>query len=384
MIDKLSSHRIGAFFLFGLGPLVSLIYLVACEDPLLGTERDFSVFWTAGALAAKGDIATIFNPSAFEQALANLVGSKASNLPFLYAPNSLLYFVPLSFVPPLAGLIIWLIATFSLMTVMLWPGLVRPRAMMAALLLCPASTVNIICGQNAYLSTALLGGALLLLEKRPVLAGVLLGLLSYKPQFGLMLPLLLLGTGNLRAFSAATMTTLALLFATTLFFGTEVWASYLQGAAGLRGFVDQWNFISYTFYMAFLRYGLAGWQAGLIHATAALFTIAATIWIFRQSVPHTLKCSIAMVGVTLVAPYFLPYDMTIISAAILLALPSFIKSGWERFFLGFIWVLPALAFEAGTPAGPILIMVLFLLLLRQALIISAVDRPGMADGGAVA
>ena len=47
----------------------------------------------------------------------------------------------------------------------------------------PAVFVNAGHGQNAFFTAALLGGFLTLLDRRPVLAVILLGLLSYKPQF---------------------------------------------------------------------------------------------------------------------------------------------------------------------------------------------------------
>ena len=47
-------------------------------------------------------------------------------------------------------------------------------------------------GQNGFLTAALIGGALGLLERRPALAGICLGLLTYKPQFGLLFPFVLI------------------------------------------------------------------------------------------------------------------------------------------------------------------------------------------------
>ena len=47
---------------------------------------------------------------------------------------------------------------------------------------------------------ALIAFALVQLDRRPVLAGILFGLLAYKPQFGLMIPLVLIATQRWRAF----------------------------------------------------------------------------------------------------------------------------------------------------------------------------------------
>ncbi len=56
----------------------------------------------------------------------------------------------------------------------------------------PAAIWNITAGQNGFLTAALIGGTLGLLERHPALAGICLGLLTYKPQFGLLFPIVLI------------------------------------------------------------------------------------------------------------------------------------------------------------------------------------------------
>jgi hypothetical protein len=51
-----------------------------------------------------------------------------------------------------------------------------------SLLLCPAASINLFAGQNAFMTGALLVGGCRLLERRPFLGGAVLGLLGYKPQ----------------------------------------------------------------------------------------------------------------------------------------------------------------------------------------------------------
>ena len=72
----------------------------------------------------------------------------------------------------------------------------------------PAVYVNLAHGQNGFLSAALLGGSLLILDQRPKLAGVLIGLLAYKPQFGVLIPLVLIATGRWTVIAAAAATVL--------------------------------------------------------------------------------------------------------------------------------------------------------------------------------
>ena len=82
--------------------------------------------------------------------------------------------------------------------------------------------------------TELLGGGLSLLERRPYLAGFLFGMMIYKPQLALLLPVALLGGRQWRAFAAASVTAGVLLAASALWFGTDVWAEYLRNVNVLR------------------------------------------------------------------------------------------------------------------------------------------------------
>jgi len=69
---------------------------------------------------------------------------------------------------------------------------VRGKAWVIPALAFPATIWTIGYGQNAFLTAALLGAGTLLLDGRPAVAGVLLGMLCYKPHFALLVPVALL------------------------------------------------------------------------------------------------------------------------------------------------------------------------------------------------
>jgi len=98
----------------------------------------------------------------------------------------------------------------------------------------PPVFVNISHSHNGFLTAALLGTALVVLERRPWLAGMLFGLLIYKPQFGVLIPLVLIATGRWRAFAGAALTVAALTLATLIAFGAEVWRAFFASAALTR------------------------------------------------------------------------------------------------------------------------------------------------------
>lgn len=361
-------HRAFQLFLFTLAPLISLLFLVLSQDPILGTERDFGVFWTASSLILQGDTARLYDAAAFREALLQIMGAGFPDLPFLYPPHATLFLTPLGLLPPLPSLIVWLVLGFVFIAFALQAALSPRNGFILALLISPASVVNIACGQNAYLSAGLLGGGLLLLRRHPVWAGLLFGLLSYKPQMGLVLPFLLLAGRHWLAFGSAAVTTLLLLLASRLVLGGEAWSLYLGETLGAQGaLLQNFEFTSLAFYMAALRAGAPQWLAGVLQAGACVLAIGGAVWAARRDMPAGLQAAIVMTGTFLAAPYVLPYDMMIVAAAILLAAGSGTTwRGWEVAIFALAWILPALTFPPEMPIGPIIVLLAFLALLQQA------------------
>src|SRR4029077_5439722 len=87
----------------------------------------------------------------------------------------------------------------------------------------PVVLANTMVGQNGFLTAALVGGTLYLLPTRPMLSGICLGLLSYKPQYGLLFPLALLAASQWTVFITAGVVAVAMAAVSWLAFGTESW-----------------------------------------------------------------------------------------------------------------------------------------------------------------
>jgi len=100
-----------------------------------------------------------------------------------------------------------------------------PWLLVLAVATSPVALENILEGQNAALITALLGGGLLLLEFRPRLAGILIGLATIKPQLGLVLPLHLWRRSRI-GFVFALLAAIALAAASCAAFGTGAWVAF--------------------------------------------------------------------------------------------------------------------------------------------------------------
>ncbi|HWC93066.1 MAG TPA: glycosyltransferase family 87 protein, partial [Pseudolabrys sp.] len=220
--------------------LAGAVYVVVTANGLsdrfgrpLGT--DFSSFYAAGALVDDGLPAAPFDFATHYTREQKIFGTGTPDYSFSYPPTFLLVAAALALLNYLPALLLWQGATFGLY---LWAmraifrGNEAARAESAGwmpLLLTaafPAVFVNLGHGQNGFLTAGLFGMALAVLERRPVLAGILFGLLSYKPQFGVLIPLVLAASGRWRAFAAAAATVALMTLAVTAAFGSEVWSAF--------------------------------------------------------------------------------------------------------------------------------------------------------------
>ena len=215
--------------------LAGLIGLVATSQHLIDRNgkpigTDFSNVYAAGVLTLSGKAPDAYDPKL--QHAAEIAVFEGRDVPFFgwhYPPFFLMIAALLALMPYALALLCWL--AVSLPAFMIAVHAIVPRRetwlVTAAF---PAVFVNVGHGQNAFFTAALLGGFLTLLNRRPVIAGILLGLLSYKPQFGLLIPLVLLVTGRWTTILSATATVAALIGASTLLFGMSVWHAFIESA----------------------------------------------------------------------------------------------------------------------------------------------------------
>ena len=225
--------------MFMAGFAVAIVWLIATAHGLndyagrpLGT--DFSDVYAAGVATLKGDATAPFDIMRQWRQEQAIFGPATPLYGWHYPPFFLLVAAPLAHLPYLAALAVWQLSTLALY---LWAlaALIRKSAMpqwaqdwrWASLALgFTAVFVNLTHGHNGFLTAALFAGALSQLEARPLLAGMMFGLLAYKPQFGLMIPLALAAGGYWRSFTAAAVTILVLALATTLLFGAGIWPHF--------------------------------------------------------------------------------------------------------------------------------------------------------------
>jgi hypothetical protein len=294
---------------------------------------DFVNYWCAAALAWQGRAAEIYDALAFHRFQQSVVGEQLGGFHYSYPPALLLLTAPLSLIPYVPALGVWLGASGAALFAALRSNLDRRDAALF-LLASPAVLVNAIGGQNGMWSAALIGGGLIWLDRRPWLAGILFGLLIYKPHLGLLLPVALIAGRYWRAFAAAELTVVALVAASALIFGSGIWADYLAQADVLRRTVLEdgtgvWHRMVSVFVMA-RRFGGDITTAYAIQALAALAAAAAVALVWRRGAPAGPRNALLILATFLSTPYLQDYDMVAATLAVVWLSGEAARQGRER------------------------------------------------------
>jgi hypothetical protein len=178
----------------------------------------------------------------------------------------------------------------------------------------PAVVINIGHGQNGFLTAALIGGALVMLDRRPLVAGVLFGLLAYKPQFGLMIPLVLAVSGRWRCFAAAATTVALLALVTTAAFGPQIWHAFFESTRFTRLVaLEQGNTGWYKIQSVFSWARMWGASIPLAYALQGVLAAAlaaALVAVWRSAAPYALKASALCLAAVLATPRPTPSTTT--------------------------------------------------------------------------
>jgi alpha-1,2-mannosyltransferase len=363
----------------------------------LGT--DFSNVYAAGTFVLDGQPAAPFDPALQYAREHAIFGPTVGFYGWHYPPFFLIVAAGLALLPYWAALAVWQGVTFALylgaIALILRGFAPAPAGTPAArvglgerlgntgslwLLVAaayPAVFINLGHGHNGFLTAALLGAALAILDRRPLLAGVLIGLLAYKPQFGLLIPLVLVATGRWRTFTAAAVTVAALVALVTLALGVPVWEAFGHSTAFTRTVVLEagstgWEKIQGVF--SAIR--MWGGSVPLAYAGQAMTTAllaVALVWLWRSEAAYALKAAALAVAAILATPYALDYDLMVLAPALAFLACDGIERGvlpYEKSLLAAAWLVPLVTRSvAGAiliPLGTFVMLALMVLILCKA------------------
>lgn len=371
----------GYLLLLALVNAGAVVYLLATQRGgvdangfLIGT--DFISFWTSGRMLVAGT--NVYDTAAHVAVQREFYAMPGEYTAFFYPPGFLPFVWPLGLLPYFPALAAWLAVTGAafLAAVRAWfreLGLKGPAVVLIAAF--PPVFVTLTHGQTSFLVAALLGGGLLLVGRRPWLAGILIGLATIKPQFGLLVPLALLASGQWRTIAGAGAAALALAALAATAFGPQVWADWLAITRTASTATADGNIGFAKMVSVFAGLSLVGVPAAAAIAVqvATSLALAAAVVVagWRRAFTPGLA-ALVLAGAPLATPFVLDYDMVLTAFPLAFLFARAREGGFadgERItiaavFAGAAFARP-LAINAGVPIMPLLLAALFVAVFRR-------------------
>jgi hypothetical protein len=322
---------------------------IALTEGLNLKQSDFSLYWVASSLIMRGDADILYNFSAFNRILENQTGSPFP-MPWFYPPIYMLIVAPLSLIPFELSYAIWLLVPLMAFLALVYK-IAPDKKVILWCLAFPSTLLNFDYGQNGILSAAIMGWGLLLLDERPVLSGVLLGILCYKPQLCVLVALALFALRKWQCLVSAFLTFILLSIMCTFVFGYEIWFKFfesMKSAFDVLGSAPGGltvNLSRMVTPFAMTRLIMPTPAAYIIQAIIMVFSAAATYFIWLKFKSLQLKSSILVICTLVFTPYAFEYDYVVLALPLAWIYWEGYTKGWlkgEKVLLAIIWLSPLL------------------------------------------
>ena len=283
---------------------------------------DFSDFYEAGRFAVQGEPEKAYDDESMFAAERAAFPGALARLPWNYPPSFQLLMIPLASLPYFEALALWsalmLAAYAAAMRLLFGP----PFIWLA--LVFPGVALNLLMGQNGLLTTALIGGGTMLLSRRPFIAGLLLGAMSYKPHLAILIPVALICGREWKALAGAITAGAGLASISAAALGTGPWLAFIhkmQMPAGLlvSGAAD-WAVRPSVMVMA----QSLGMPIGIASAAQWLAAAAAAIcvgWAWRNTADGKQRAAVLALGTLLATPYLRTYDLALLAVPVAALIP---------------------------------------------------------------
>jgi len=362
---------------------------------------DFSSFYAAGSLVLDGRALDVYDMAAHYARERQLFGVATPYYGWLYPPIFLLVATPLAMMPYPLALAVWQSLSFTLYLFAICAILRAARrdsdiiaqTWLFAACAFPAVFINLGHGQNGLLTGGLLGAALAILPRRPLLSGILFGLCAYKPQFILLTPFALIAGGHRRTMLAAGVTVTALALASHLAFGPDIWWAFAASTETSRKLLLEQGDVGFeklqSVFAAVRMWGGGISLAYALQGAVSLTALGSVALAWRSRTDDDLKAALLIVATLLGSPHVLDYDLVIFAPAIAFLVSASRAGGFRDYdisLLAFAWIAPlfarAIAGACGIPLGLITIAILFVLAMQHVMrgrAISSLTRPRIAQ-----
>jgi Glycosyltransferase family 87 len=292
--------------------------------------HDFVHFYVLGQIALDRAAGDLYDVDALSARSDRLVPQQQIRFLPVHGPQVALAFAPFAALPYGLALVAWLalttlvyasccgalVASLPALRSVRWQALVLAAAF-------PPFCLLITFGQTSVLALAFVTGAYFALKSdRRWLAGLALGLLFYKPSFGVALPFVLLYGREWKMILGAATAVLLQLVVPLAWFDPSVLLGYWHSATGLGQAARQLEPIpnqmhSLRAFMSLLLPWPAVAKTCYIAAAAGVVGLAA--WCWRLRAPLGLRYSVLLLAMVLADPHVNPYDLVVLAPVFVLA-----------------------------------------------------------------
>ncbi len=310
------------------------VLALAGASPDFTFGGDFAAFWVAAKATLNGSMAELYQADLFKEAIqAQTPHEELEGLTWQYPPHAGLLFAPIGALPFHIAYAVWCALGLAF-----YIAAAQSAGFKDRLLIVLIASIPVLLALKTGQVGLLMGGLLLLAVfhagSRPILAGIAAGLLTMKPQLGFLLPVLFIAGGHWRAFYAASVVSLALIFGSVGWLGIDVWSAFFDSVLSVSGSVATGEMPLYkmvNIYAATQMLGLPDAVALSFAFAGILLAAGAMTWVARRTEnPEWHYAAIA--GLTLIAaPYSYYYELVLIVPALLFALKRGHEFGWLRF-----------------------------------------------------
>lgn len=321
------------------------------QGPMIG--GDFVVFRTAALVAGTSEMTTIYSLEKFAAMLrAAYPGHGSMNVGWLYPPTMYLLVKPLSFAPFLGAFALW-VAVFGALFVGTIRSLWSNGTAMFFAVASPAVLQGIITGQTGLLTASLIALSAAYSDTRPLIAGIAAGVLTVKPQLGLLIPIAFVARGSWRAFAVAAATAVLLAAASVAVFGSEPWRAFVESTSAHTARMG--GVAHFPFAKLITPFGAArvlGSSSAIATALQVIASVALAVYVFlvwRRVDAIDLRLMALATASPMATPYAFYYEMAIFVPPMLLLARRASETGWlrgERLSLVGLWI------AALWPPGP--------------------------------
>jgi alpha-1,2-mannosyltransferase len=305
--------------------VVLFVFTVAGAYGFLGplerpTSTDFTSFYAAGTLADSGHPELTYDLQAHYRAEEAATRPGIEYKYFYYPPTFLFVCAAVAKLPYFWSFIVFEAASCFLYLAVIRAILAeRSWDVLIPFLACPAIYWTFGLGQNALITAALFGGATLLVDRRPIVSGILFGALCYKPHLALLVPVGLAAGRHYRAFLSALGSVVLLCVASLAVFGWATWSAFLHQAATSPATYESGRIMLNAFASPFGGLLLLRSPLMVNYAIQAFVTLgaAAVVWlVWRRRDALPVRAAVLLAATLVAVPVIFLYDLMLATVAV--------------------------------------------------------------------